>query len=247
MKIQAIKTEKIHVRGKNILEILDASLERLPERSILAITSKIVSLCEGRVMPIGQKSKMEIIKEECEAYIPPEENSYGISLTLKNNILIPMAGIDESNAEEFYVLWPENLQKSTNDIRDHLRKKWNLKDFGVIITDSKTTPLRWGTTGICLSYSGFSPLHDYRGTPDIFGRHLVYTQANIMDGLAAASVLLMGEGNEQTPLALIEDLSFVQFQDAHPSEEEIASLHIDLEKDVYAPLLRSTLWKKGEM
>lgn len=247
MNIHAIKTDKVYASQKTLCEFLDASLQSLPEKSILAITSKIVSLCEGRIIPIGTREKIDIIKEECEAYILPEENSYGITLTLKNNILIPMAGIDESNAEGCYVLWPENLQKSTNDIRDYLRKKWNLKDFGVIITDSKTTPLRWGTTGICLSYSGFSPLHDYRGTPDIFGRHLVYTQANIMDGLASASVLLMGEGNEQTPLALIEDISFVQFQDAHPSEEEITNLHIDMEKDVYAPLLRSSLWEKGEM
>ena len=47
-----------------------------------------------------------------------------------------------------------------------------LKKVGVIITDSKTTPLRWGTSGVAISYSGFSPLKNYIGSPDIFGKEM---------------------------------------------------------------------------
>ena len=116
----------------------------------------------------------------------------------------------------------------------------------MFITDSKTTPLRLGTTGIAIGYSGFRPLNNYIGKKDIFGMKMKITKANIMDGLAVASVLVMGEGSEQTPLALIEDISFVKFCDKNPSQREIDSLRINLENDLYGELLTSVDWEKKQ-
>ena len=56
----------------------------------------------------------------------------------------------------------------------------------------------------------------------------------------------MGEGSEQTPLAVISDIPFVHFQDRNPTEEELAELKISIEDDVYAPLLKAANWKKGK-
>ncbi len=55
----------------------------------------------------------------------------------------------------------------------------------------------------------------------------------------------MGEGNEQTPLAVIKNIPFVQFQDRNPTEEELDELKISLDDDLYAPLLKAVKWKKG--
>jgi F420-0:gamma-glutamyl ligase len=38
------------------------------------------------------------------------------------------------------------------------------------------------------------------------------TKVNVADALAAAAVLVMGEGSEQTPLVVIGDVPFVTFQ-----------------------------------
>jgi F420-0:gamma-glutamyl ligase len=97
-----------------------------------------------------------------------------------------------------------------------------------------------------LAHSGFEALNDYRNTPDIFGRIMQVTQANIAEALAASSVVVMGEGAEQTPLAIINDVPFVHFQDRNPSKEELEALTISIEEDIYAPLLTSVTWKKGE-
>ena len=75
------------------------------------------------------------------------------------------------------------------------------KNFGVLITDSHTTPLRRGVTGIALSYWGFSGVQNKVGTPDLFGRTLKMTHVNLADAFAAAAVLVMGESNESTPVA----------------------------------------------
>src|SRR6266508_2193439 len=69
------------------------------------------------------------------------------------------------------------------------------------ITDSKTAPLRVGVTGVTLAYSGFQALNDYVGTKDLFGRAWRMIKVNVVDALATAAVLVMGEGSEQTPLA----------------------------------------------
>lgn len=246
MKVIPIKTHKITIRDTDVLRILDQYIKRMPENSVLAITSKIIAICEGRVAGPKKANKDQLIVREAERYLPRSASKYNFFLTIKNGILLPSAGIDESNAFGQYILWPKDPQKTANAIRAYLIKRWRLKQVGVLITDSKTTPLRWGVTGVAVAHSGFKALNDYRGKKDLFGRTLKVTQANVADALAGSAVLLMGEGKEQTPLALIEKVSFVQFQKNNPSSRELQDLHIALEDDLYAPLLGSVKWKKGE-
>lgn len=245
MKVASIKTEKITPRTQTIFKVLDKYLTDLSENSVLAVTSKIIAICEGRAIKIGEANKKDLIYQEAELVFPPEMNKYDISITIKDGILIPTAGIDESNGNGYYILWPKDPQKSANEIRAYLGQRFGVKNLGVIITDSKTTPLRWGTTGITIAHSGFAALNDYIGQPDIFGHRLRVTKASVMDGLAGAAVLVMGEGQEQTPIAKIEEVPFVHFQDRDPSGEELEALHINLKDDLYAPLLTSVKWDKG--
>ncbi len=244
MNITALRTEKI-TRGESIFHILDRAVREMPEKSVLAITSKIVAISEGSTMSKEGTAKEELVMQEADSYLP-SHTQYNVTLTIKNGILIPSAGIDESNADNQYVLWPRDAQRSANAVREYLIRRFGLKQVGVIITDSKTTPLRWGTTGIAIAHSGFQALNSYIGKPDLFGRTMKMSKANIMDGLAAAAVVVMGEGDEQTPLALIEDIPFCQFQDRNPTEEELRELRIELEDDLYAPLLKGVEWKKGK-
>ena len=63
--------------------------------------------------------------------------------------------------------------------------------------------------------------------------------------VGTAAVSEMGEGDEQQPIAVITDASFVSFQDRNPTNEELHALKIALDDDVYASLLTSVSWKKG--
>lgn len=246
MKITTIWTKKIIPFKDSSFDLFDKYLTAFPERSILAVTSKIVSICEGRVVKIDEKiNKVDLIKKEAEYYLPPEESKYNIVLTIKRNLLVPTAGIDESNGAGYYILWPKDLQKTANEIKGYLIKRFGLKTVGVIITDSRTTPLRLGTTGFAIAHSGFFALNSYIEKPDIFGRKLKVTKANVMDALGAAAVLAMGEGNEQTPLAIIEDLPFVKFQNRNPTKKELSEIKIDIDDDLYGPFLKSVKWRKG--
>ncbi|MBI4080182.1 MAG: coenzyme F420-0:L-glutamate ligase [Candidatus Levybacteria bacterium] len=246
MQITAIKTHKITIADTDIFPILDTYFVSLPEKSVVAVTSKIIAITEGRIVKVGEVEKETLIQEEAAYYLPSLENKYNINFTIKNNILAPSAGIDESNGDGNYILWPEDPQDAANSIRSYLQKRFGLQEVGVIITDSKTTPLRWGVTGFALSHSGFAALKSYIGEPDLFDRPFQYEKVNVMDSLAASAALVMGEGREQTPLALIEDIPFVVFQDRNPTPEELKTLHISLDEDLYAPFLKSVQWRKGK-
>ncbi|HEA84526.1 MAG TPA: putative folate metabolism gamma-glutamate ligase [Candidatus Wildermuthbacteria bacterium] len=245
MKITAIKTHKITVKDTDLFLVLDKYLPKLKEGSVVAITSKIIAICEGRVADPKDVDKDELIKREAEAYLPRSKSKYNLLVTLKNNMIVPSAGIDESNADGLYVLWPEDSQKTANKVREYLEKKFKIKNVGVVITDSRTSPLRWGVTGISLAHSGFSALNNYIGKKDIFKRVLNMTMTNVADGLAGAAVLLMGEGAEQTPLAIIEDVKFVKFQGRNPTTKELKQLCIKIEDDIYGPMLKGVKWRKG--
>lgn len=246
MTVTAYKTQKISV-GMKLNDILDATLPILSDRDIVVVTSKIVSICEGQVVAHdGKVTKKDLIRREAELYIEGKSlTRYGIILTMKRGIVIPSAGIDESNGGGNFILWPKDPDKSAVDIWQSLRAKHGVRHLGVIITDSHTTPLRWGVTGIGLSWCGFSALNDYIGKPDINGRKLRVTKANVLDGLSAASTAVMGEGNEQTPLAVIQDTGFVTFQNRPPSVRERQNMIIDRKKDIYADLMDSPYWRKG--
>lgn len=241
-----VKTKKITPKDTDILEILNTYLPRLKEKSVVAITSKIVGICEGRVVPIKKGDKDKIIVQEAEYYLPRTSSKYNILLTIKGNAINFSSGVDESNSGGYYVLWPKESQKSANQIREHLVKKHKRKNIGVIITDTASVPLRWGQRGVfVLAHSGFSALNSYIGKPDIFGRPLKMTSAAIADALGTAAVLVMGEGAEQTPLAVIEDIPFVKFKQRNPTARELSKLKMPLADDLYAPLLKAVKWKKG--
>jgi len=245
MQVNPIKTHKITEKDKSINKIIDSYIEDISENSILVVTSKIVSITEGRLVPTEGIDKEQLVINEAEKYLPKETNSFGLTVTIKNNILAVNAGIDESNTNGKYVLWPEDIQNSANSIRKYLKEKFNIKNIGVLITDSKTTPLRYGITGIGIGYCGFQAINDHVGEPDIFGRTLKMTKVNVMDGIAAAAAVVMGESSEQTPLAVITDIPFVKFQDNNPTPEELKLLEIDLDTDVYGEILKSVPWKNG--
>lgn len=228
----------------SLTDLLDRHVSALPERSVVAIASKVVSLCENRLGD-PTRSKADLVRDESSRYLSAP-GPYGFRFTITRGTLIPAAGIDESNVGGGYLLWPEDPQRSANRVRAHLARRDGLDSVGVVITDSTCIPLRRGTAGICIAHSGFRAVRSYIGTKDLFGRPLDVSQANIAAGLAAAAVVTMGEGAEQTPICVIDDVDFVEFQPRDPSNDEIRELFIEPEHDLFAPFLGAVTWELGE-
>ncbi len=245
MVIKSVRTKKV-TPADSLSKVLDSALPRLKEGDIVVITSKIISICQGRVVKNdGSIDKEALIRKEADYFIKHPDSRYHVTLTIKNGILIANSGIDESNGGGYFVLWPHDAFGQARLIWNSLQKKYHLKRFGVLVIDSRITPMRWGTLGVGLAWCGFMPLKNYIDEPDVFGRKLRMTKESILDGLAAAANVVMGEGREQTPLAVISEVPFVEFCRNAPTKHDIAALQIRPEDDIFAPLIHSALWQRG--
>jgi len=237
MEVIPIKTRTIKPPKDDIYKMIDELCPTLYEKDVLLITSKILAIHQGRCIKINStQDKDSLIKKEADFFIPRDKSPGGhVILTIKNHTLISSAGIDESNGDGYYILCPQKPEEEAKKICQHLKKKFSLKKLAVIITDSHSMPMRHGVMGISIGFYGLNPLKDYQGGKDIFGQAVgEVSQSNIVDTLAVIGVLSMGEGNEQTPMAIIRNADFVQFTDYETYQKSI----IAIDEDIYYPLLK---------
>ncbi len=233
MEIRAIKTEIFH-ESEDLLQFIFKYIKKIPESSVLVVTSKILALSEGRTASYkSEKEKVELIKKESQMAIKTSI----AWLTIKDGIVMANSGIDESNSEGKLILSPQNSFASAEILRKSIMKKFNLKKFGVLIVDSGLLPLRAGAVGVALGYAGFEGVRSYVGKKDLFGRVLKMSKTNVADALATSAVLLMGEGKEAQPLALITHAPVI-FINKKVNRKELI---MDRKKDLYAPLFGRAL------
>lgn len=234
MLVTPIKT-KIFKEKENLIKFILKYIKRIPENSIIVVTSKIVALSEGRMVKYkNQSQKVKLIKEESDFALKTKVTW----LTIKDGMVMASAGIDESNANNKIILLPKNSFISAEFLRKELCKKFKIKNLGILITDSRLLPLRAGVVGVSLGYAGFKGIRNYIGKKDIFGRVLKFSRTDIADSLATSAVLCMGEGKEQQPLALIVNAP-VKFVEKINKKE----LFINPKDDLYLPLFNSILKK----
>ena len=97
MIITPVKTHKITEKDTNLFNIIDTYINKMEENSILVVTSKIVSITEGRIQKINHTTeatdKEKLVKEESEMFLDKNVNQYGSYLTTTQNLLIPTAGL----------------------------------------------------------------------------------------------------------------------------------------------------------
>lgn len=240
MQVIPIKTRVMLPPKDDLWEVLDSALPKLRERDVIVVTSKIVSIGEGRCIPVGTaKKKRALIEREADYLARFPENRRTV-FSVKGHTIVGSAGIDESNSNGFWTLWPQKPFDSAKEIWWYLRKKHRLSQLGVIITDSTSPPMRLGCIGISISFFGVHPLLRYIGKSDIFGRKFKFERSNLVDGIAAAAVVTIGEGDEQTPLAIVRDIPSLRFAPYDTRHE----LLITPKQDIYYPLLKTLYEQK---
>jgi F420-0:gamma-glutamyl ligase len=152
MNIQCIpiKTRVLKPPKDNIYDVLKKSLPKLRNGDILCITSKILAIHQGRCISKNQITNKDIlIEQEADVFLPRHQVPGGkMMLTIKDHTLIGSAGIDESNANDHYILWPRQTNRFLKEIWLYLRHRFNLKQLGIMSTDSASRPLRRGVIGI---------------------------------------------------------------------------------------------------
>jgi coenzyme F420-0:L-glutamate ligase len=229
MQVIPIKTDIINPSDKlldKFFEFVQKQGEKLLSGDILVISSKVLALTQGRIVDLSQVIPSEtaknlaketydrtmtedprftqLVMDEADKVLPGN-----LHLTIKENVLIPAAGIDRSNIPEGFVIpWPKNPQASTDQIREDLLEMAGITDrkLGVVLSDSHCQPLRKGVIGLAIAWSGFEGVEDIRGEPDLYGKPLKVTQKANADNISSAAHLVMGEGNDCVPFVIVRNL-----------------------------------------
>jgi coenzyme F420-0:L-glutamate ligase/coenzyme F420-1:gamma-L-glutamate ligase len=133
--------------------------------------------------------------------------------------------VDGTEKKEVVSLLPKDSNGSAKRLKKEIENRCN-KQIGIIITDSIGRPWRMGTTGVAIGSAGIETLRDLRGNKDIFGRELIVSETADADSLASAACLLMGEGDDATPVVLIRGYkTVISDQDARqllrPKDEDM--------------------------
>jgi len=242
MEFIPIKTRPLLPPKDDIFQVFDTYVSNVQENDIIFITSKIIAIHQWRCREKTETTKKDLIKEEADKRIISDVVPWkDIYLTIKDNILIPSAGIDESNANGYYILRPNRLSSISKEIYNYFQKKYNITNLWIIITDSTTRPLKWWVVGIGIYSYGIFPILDKRGDKDIFWKKLEITQINVIDALSPMAVYLMWEWAECTPIVIWRNIPGITYTQEDSYKTCTIPPEEDLYKDFLTPLMNK-IW-----
>ena len=193
---------------------------RIENNDVLVIGHKIISKSEGRIVRLSQiKASTRAVRISRKCLKDPRlvqliigesrqiiKAKPGVLLAeTRQGIICLNAGVDKSNVEgtDAYCLLPKDPKLSAARIAKRILERTG-KSVQVIITDTYSRPFRAGQTEFAIGASGLEPFVDYRGARDLFGNILKFKFVSITDELASAAELVMGQGAEGVPAAIIK-------------------------------------------
>ncbi|CAN5285002.1 hypothetical protein BH09ACT5_BH09ACT5_20900 [soil metagenome] len=173
----------------------------LQEGDILAVTSKIVSKAEGRLVEAADRD--DAITAESVRVVATR----GATRIVENRLglVLAAAGVDSSNTPDGHVLLlPEDPDASARALAAALRGRFGVA-LGVVVTDTLGRPWREGQVDAAIGAAGIRVLDDLRGSRDANGRLLEATVAATADEIASAADLVKGKAGG-LPVAVVRGL-----------------------------------------
>lgn len=225
MKLIQIHTRKFLPPKDNIFSLIDDYISDVKDGDVILFASKVISIHQGRCIEKNKvQSKKELIKLESERYLQRKIHSF---ITITHNALGINAGIDPY--DDYYIFLPFQPQSIAKELHLYIKKKFKLKELGVIITDSHSIPLRRGVMCYAVGFYGLNPLIDHGESQSFAG-----WTVNIVDSIAAFGGIYLGEAeNQQTPITIVRGLHFIEF-----SEKKYEGLFFVKDDDLYEKMFK---------
>lgn len=189
------------VAGDDLARVIGDALPELESGDILAVTSKVVSKAEGRLVQAADRE--DAITAETVRVVATR----GTTRIVENRLglVLAAAGVDSSNVPEGHVLLlPEDPDASALALATTLRERFGVA-LGIVITDTLGRPWRHGQTDVAIGAAGLRVLDDLRGGVDADGRPLQVTIAAVADEIASAADLVKGKVGG-LPVAVVRGL-----------------------------------------
>jgi coenzyme F420-0:L-glutamate ligase/coenzyme F420-1:gamma-L-glutamate ligase len=200
----------------------------LEEEDVVAVTQKVVSKAEGRVVrldPTDDDAKRRLVESEARRVLRRRGDL--LITETHHGFVCASSGVDLSNVEEGYaVLLPVDPDRSARRIRDRIKALCGIQ-VGVIISDTFGRPWRVGLTDVAIGCAGIAAIVDLRGTTDANGHILNATEVCLVDELASAAELVMGKSSGN-PVAIVRGIPHEMFRDSSVKEEIVRRPSADL-------------------
>ncbi len=195
---------------------------QLQPGDIVAITSKVVSKAEGRVVaadPAGRESLIDSESVRTVAHRRSSDDGPGTRIVeTRHGFVMAAAGIDASNVgTDDLVLLPTDPDASARRIRRGLAERSGTAAIAVLITDTFGRPWRNGQVDQAIGSAGLRTLLDFRGRPDSHGVELTATITAVADELASAAELASGK-TTGIPVVVIRGLDHLLTHPVGPLE-----------------------------
>jgi coenzyme F420-0:L-glutamate ligase/coenzyme F420-1:gamma-L-glutamate ligase len=188
--------------GDDLAGLLADAVRPLAPRAgdVLAVTQKVVSKAEGRLVPAEGRDRAAWVARESVREVA-RRGELVIAQT-RHGFVCANAGVDASNvAEGFLTLLPEDPDGSAERLRASLAERLGV-GLAVVVTDTFGRAWRRGLVNVAIGCAGLPALVDLRGSTDHHGRELEATVIALADEVAAASGLVMGK-DARVPAALL--------------------------------------------
>ncbi len=196
--------------GDDLSAAVAAAASWLRDGDVVVVTSKVVSKCEGRLVPAPQDAeerdrlRRKLVDEEAVRVLARK----GRTLITENRLGLVQAaaGVDGSNVgRDELALLPLDPDASAATLRAGLGERLGV-DVAVVITDTMGRAWRNGQIDAAVGAAGLAVLHSYSGAVDRFGNELVVTEVAVADEVAAAADLVKGKLTAM-PVAVVRGLS----------------------------------------
>ncbi len=231
--------------GQAIFNAMELDDLRLADEDVVVISQKIVSKAENlevdissirpsaRARALSRKTKkdarlIELILRDSERVLRADRQA--LVVRRKDGLVCLNAGVDKSNVKgpSAYTRLPLRPDSSAKEIRMKL-EELSGRRLSVIVADTFSRPFRVGQVEFAIGVSGMEPIVDYRGLGDLFGYTLRYKFIGLADEVAAAAELVMGQGTEHTPVAIVRGLPrHKRSEDSHLSRKLLIGRRTDL-------------------
>ena len=195
--------------GDDLSAAVAATAPWLRDGDVVVVTSKVVSKCEGRLVPAPQDAeerdrlRRRLVDEQAVRVLARK----GQTLITENRLGLVQAaaGVDGSNVgRDELALLPVDPDASAATLRTGLRERLGV-DVAVVITDTMGRAWRNGQIDAAVGAAGLRVLHSYSGAVDRHGNELLVTEIAIADEVAAAADLVKGKLTAM-PVAVVRGL-----------------------------------------
>jgi coenzyme F420-0:L-glutamate ligase / coenzyme F420-1:gamma-L-glutamate ligase len=195
--------------GDDLAVAVAAAAPWLRDGDVVVVTSKVVSKCEGRLVPAPRDAeerdelRRKLVDQEAVRVLARK----GRTLITENRLGLVQAaaGVDGSNVgRDELALLPVDPDASAAALRGGLRERLGV-DVAVVITDTMGRAWRNGQIDAAIGAAGLAVLHGYSGAVDRHGNELVVTEIAIADEVAAAADLVKGKLTA-LPVAVVRGL-----------------------------------------